>query len=355
MLDYLRWRGDLPLTSVPFGEVDGLILSEMSMLLWEVGLTSKNPETLRSLWPLMNNKHFSFGMSAADDIKLLEFASGCERFENVIMADYLPSCDRDSAMQFAAVTFLLPDGTAFISYRGTDDTLVGWKEDFKMSCSTFIPSQKAALVYLKTIASQFGGALRVGGHSKGGNLAMYASAMAGEGIRKRVVHVYNYDGPGFKDNSLARTIYGRINSVLTYFVPHASIVGLLLNHSERLEIIKSKSRSIFQHDPYSWQVEGGHFVRVSDLSKDSRYIELVIKRCLLMVNEEERLLFIDILFHVLEAANTRKFSKTFLLELFRHPKAVLSSIQDIDQPSKKHFIGILKRIPLAFMPSPKAK
>lgn len=335
ILDYLRWRGDLPLTSIPLGEVDGLILSQLSMLLWEEGLAAGETATLKSLGGRLKGKPFAVGFTAENDVKLLDAVAGSERFGGVVIADYEHAFDDEAGIQFAAVTFSLPDGSLFVSFRGTDNTLVGWKEDFAMTYSRSVPAQEAAAGYLRRAAEGCHGRLYVGGHSKGGNLAMFAAARLEDGARGRIAQVYNNDGPGFNDGALARDIYEKLQGQLLSFVPQSSVIGMLLNHPERYEIVESDSIGIWQHDPYSWQVEGPRFVRRPALAGDSVYVQNVVRRWLSEVEEEERCLFIETLFRVLKSTDARSFGKEFWLGLFTHPREVLSAIQDIDPESRQ--------------------
>ena len=142
-----------------------------------------------------------------------------------------------------------------------------------MALSGAVPAQRDAADYLLWAATAYDGPLRVGGHSKGGNLAMYAATTVDQAVRDRLVLVYNFDGPGLSDCMDAATLYARVAGRLRSFVPQGSIVGMLLAHPDEYAIVRSKSISIFQHDPYSWQVEGPGFVRMPELSGDSRMFE----------------------------------------------------------------------------------
>ncbi len=350
MLDYIRWRGDLPWSCVPFCEVDGLILSQLSMLFWEEGLGCGECRTLCELWPRMKGKPFSVGVTADNDNALLEKAAGCARFSCITLSDYASQFNEKTGLQFSAVAMHLPDSTIFVSYRGTDNTLVGWKEDLCMTFSLPVPAQEAAAAYLREVACRYGGSLRVGGHSKGGNLAMYASAVAEAKIRRRILQVYNNDGPGFKDSAKAHRFYEKIKNKLRFFVPQSSLFGLLLAHPCSPETVKSDGFGIWQHDPYSWQVEGGRFVRMESLTKSSMYAEAAIQKWLSEVSDEDRSLFVESIFRVLSSTEARSFGRDFWMGLLQHPAAVVSSFQDIDPDTKKRVAGILSKLARAALP-----
>ena len=344
MLDYIRWRGDLPWTCAPFCEVDSLILSQLSMLFWEEVLGRGESKTLADLRPLMEDKQVSAGFTEDNDRKLLETAAGCPRFGSIALSDHVSRFDEETGLQFSAVTMHLPDGTLFVSYRGTDNTLVGWKEDLRMTFSLPVPAQAEAARYLKDIAGRCGGFLRVGGHSKGGNLAMYASAAADARTRKRILQVYNHDGPGFKDSAEARRIYRKIDDKLLFFVPQSSVFGLLLDHPCSHQTVKSDGFGIWQHDPYSWQVEGCRFIRMEALTKSSVFVESAIKKWLSGVDDEDRRLFVETMFYVLASTDARSFGRDLWTSLLQHPAAFISSIRDIDARSKARIAGVLTKL-----------
>ncbi|MCR5219430.1 MAG: DUF2974 domain-containing protein [bacterium] len=335
MLDYIRWRGDLPFSVIPLGEVDGLILAQLSMIFWEKGMGRDESRPLSELAQVLKGKTVSAGFTAKNDALLLETAAASARFGGLVLSDFEHDFDEGAQIQFAAVTFHLPDGDSFLSFRGTDSTLVGWKEDLSMSYEMPIPAQAAAAAYFARVAARTGRRLYAGGHSKGGNLAMYAAAQTGPDILKRIIRVYNYDGPGFPDRGEAARLYETIRDRLMSFVPQSSIIGMLLAHPDGYEIVESDSVSILQHDPYSWQVEGCRFVRSPMLTKDSLYIQSVIRRWLAEVDDEERRLFVDTLFHVLGSTDARSFDREFWMGFLTHPGTVLASLQDIDPDSRR--------------------
>ncbi len=337
LLDYIRWRGDLPLETVAFCEVDGLVLSELSMIFWEktaLGRTEE-PASLASLAPELRGEKVSAGFTAEEDEKLLNAAAASRRFGGLTLSDYVSESDQHLEMQFAAVTFFLPDDTVFVSYRGTDSTIVGWKEDFKMAYSRPVPAQASAARYLRRIAAAHGGALRVGGHSKGGNLAMYAAATVEEETRRRIIAVYNNDGPGLSERAGAAALYDNIEDRLFSFVPQSSVVGLLLAHPDRVEVVKSDAGGVWQHNPYTWQVEGGRFLRAPGLTRESVYFESVFGSWLADVSEEELSVLVDTIFAVVSAADVPGFGREFWRSLAKNPGQVMNSIRSVDSETRK--------------------
>ena len=341
LLDYLRWRGDLPMTAVPLGGVDGLILAQLSMLRWENALREGESAPLEALAPAMATKPVSEGFTAENDEKLLALAAPSRRFGGVTVGDYVNTVDDDSTMQFAAVALRLPDGTTFAAFRGTDSTLTGWKEDCNMAFSKPVPAQEAAAEYLNALARRYPGGLRVGGHSKGGNLAMYAASHMEDAARERLLAVYNYDGPGLSDRMDAPALYARVTGRLHSYVPQGSVVGMLLAHPDEYTVVKSNSVSIWQHDPYSWQVEGPDFVTLAELSRDSARFDLTFRQWLAGLDEDDRALLVNRVFDVLCATNSRSFGREFWAGLARNPKSVFAAIQGVDPEVRRRIAKMM--------------
>lgn len=341
ILDYIAWRGDLPFSAAPFNEVDALILAQLSMMRWENGLGPGETAQIRDVFEPMNHPPVSVGFTPENDLRLLRLIAPSVRFGGIVLRGYERAFDERSETQFAAVTLELDDGTAYVSFRGTDSSLVGWKEDCNMAFARRVPAQESAQKYLEAMAHSFPGRLRVGGHSKGGNLAIYAAASASAEVLDRIIAVYNHDGPGLSDKMNADAMYGRIRGRLYSFVPQYSIVGMLLNHPDAYTVVKSNSVSIFQHDPYSWQVEGPAFVHMPGLTRESARFDAGFRAWLGKVDDEDRELLIDSLFDVLSATQASHFGPEFWQGLARNPKTVIAAIQDINSDQRKRITRML--------------
>ena len=304
MLDYLAWRGDIEFTQMPVNAVDALIFSTLSYIQFE-DIVPDNPNQSISLKEAAAGL-FSLSNPAArtrvkKDLELLKAVAESARFDNIRMTFYRSILIPEEDTQFAAVTIFLEDGSAYIAFRGTDDTLTGWKEDFNMSFQASIPAQRLALEYLQEFAAAHPIPLWMGGHSKGGNLAVYAAAKCGELLQKRIVEVYNQDGPGFSSEMMEDEGYRNIVPKLRSYVPQSSVIGLLLEHEEPYTIIKSNQIGILQHDPYSWQVLGANFLQTEELTADSRFLDRTFKTWLADMSNEERSQFFDTVFNLLES------------------------------------------------------
>ena len=341
ILDYIIWRGDIPMDAAPFNEVDGLILSHLALIRWEKGLKKDDAETLAALYPALKEPPVAVGFTEESDQKLLALTAESVRFGSLTVSDFVWVFEDVMSIQFAALTFHLPDGTRLIVFRGTDSTLVGWREDFALAFSKPIPAQDAACVYLARIAKKYPGKLRLAGHSKGGNLAMYAAANAEDDILERIIGVYNYDGPGFSDKIDAASLYMRLGDRLETYLPQGSIVGILLTHPENYAVVKSDAISIWQHYPYTWQVLGGKFICLPALSRDSARLDVVFQRWISTVEEPDRELLVYSLFDVLEATNASNFGREFWQSLVRNPMAVIAAIHRVEPAQRKRMNRML--------------
>jgi len=309
LLDYLRWRGDLPLALVPFGPVDALVLSTLSYVHFD-GLV---PGGVRDSVPLGRTARAYLNLPAArrghcrcgEDLELLRALADASRFASMELACYADRFVPKEETQFSALSVLLGDGSAFLAFRGTDGTLVGWKEDFNLSFLDVVPAQMAAAEYVQELAKEFPGPLRLGGHSKGGNLAVAGAALCPVKTRDRVESVWSFDSPGFTPYLLARPGYQEMLTRIYSFVPKSSVVGLLLTHEEPHTVVESDQKGLFQHDPYSWQVLGPDFVRTEEVDAGSRLIDRTLKDWLAGLTCEQRETVADTLYELLSSGDAK--------------------------------------------------
>lgn len=303
---YLQWRGDLSFTQDPLNPIDALIFSALSYLSFG-GSVKDNPHVPVSLTAAAEE---FFGLPnpeercrAKADISLLAAASKSSRFGNAMLVHYRDTLIPEEETQFAALTFLLDDGSAVLAFRGTDYSLVGWKEDFNMSFQETIPAQRLALQYTQEIAREFNVPLWLCGHSKGGNLAVFAAVKAEPAIQRRILGVYNNDGPGFTDYLMHDPAYKEMVPRIRTYVPQSSVIGMLLEHEEPYIIIKSKQLGLLQHELYSWEVLGKNFIPMEEITADSRFLNQTIKTWLADMSNQERNEVVDTVFELLSVGN----------------------------------------------------
>jgi len=309
MLDYLAWRGDIEFTQLPVNPVDALIFSTLSYIKFE-DIVPDNPnqsislaEAAAGLFSLADPVNRA---RVKKDLDLLKAVAESARFDNIRMSFYRSVLIPEEDTQFAAVTIFLEDGSAYIAFRGTDNTLTGWKEDFNMSFQSSIPAQHLALAYVQEFTAAHPIPIWMGGHSKGGNLAVYAAAKCGQLLQKRIVGVYSQDGPGFSEAMMNDPGYRSILPKVRSYVPQSSVIGMLLEHEEPYTIIKSNQIGIMQHDPYSWQVLGADFLKVEELTADSRFLDRTFRNWLSQMTNEERSEFFDTVFELLESTGAER-------------------------------------------------
>lgn len=347
--DYLRWRGDLSMKVDPFNEVDNLILSQLSYVDFD-GIVPEGNETGISLrevcdryWQIHTEEEISRRTSFVKlSPFLLGLVAGTERFGNMKLAGYVNHVSQKEEAQMSAVQFQLDDGTTYVAFRGTDETLVGWKEDFNLSYSTETEGQRLALDYMKRFFSNTSKRLRVGGHSKGGNFAIYASAFAGPEVLHQIEAVYTNDGPGFREEILNRPEYRLLMERTISIIPQGSVIGMLLGTKRSHRVVGSSARGIMQHDAMSWMVVGNHF-EIAQRSRDSIFMEKTLSRWLDGIDDEERKMFVDQLFAFLEASGARTM-KEVRDNSIKEIKTVLRMAKDLPWQRQKEFMDIVLQL-----------
>ena len=302
MLDYISWRGDIPFSQVPLNSVDTLIFSTLAYTQFG-NLIPDDPFRPVFLYEAVE-RFFAWQdrekrVRDKRDLELLLAAAESKRFRNVGLCFYRDEFIPEEETQFAAMTFLLDDGTAFLAYRGTDYSLVGWKEDFNMSFQDTIPAQRKALAYAREFAEIFPGVMSFGGHSKGGNLAVFAASKCEADARSRIESVYNLDGPGFREYLMGDAGYLELVPRIRTYIPQSSIIGMLLEHEEPYTVIRSSQISLMQHEPYSWEIMAGCFVEAEQMSPDVRFLDATLKHWLAGMTVQERNEFVDTVYELL--------------------------------------------------------
>ena len=238
-------------------------------------------------------------MITSERIELLEVVSKSQRYKEIKVFGFMNDIDDERTKQFAAVCYQWEEGNRWIIFRGTDETLIGWKEDFMMTYSDLIPAQTDAIEYLQKQAETFSGTLNVSGHSKGGNLSLYASAMQEETVQNRIEQIYCWDSPGVHRSILGTEGYQRVVSKAKRYIPQDSIVGMMLESQVPYHIIESQGSGISQHSALMWNIEEDHFVELTELTKNSQLTDQTFKQWTEVVSDEELKLFFDTFFELI--------------------------------------------------------
>lgn len=334
--DYVRWRGDLTLEQSEFNEIDNLILARFSYFPFDKIIRENEIATIKELSRRFSNQDVTkLPILWKDDVELFPLMGNSKRFGGMLATKYINKIDAEQEKQFSAITVLMPDDTIYVSYRGTDNTIVGWKEDFNMSFKSHIASQISAKQYLEEIAKEYPSSkIIIGGHSKGGNIAVYAATFASKEVKDRIINVYNNDGPGFCEDVIETPEYQEILSRVHTYIPQSSIIGRLMNHKEKYTIVESVQRGIMQHDLYSWQLLGKEFVTLKKLTNESEFIDKTIKDWLENVEPEKREQVIDAVFEILNTTEAQTM-KELKANWFANAKTILGTYKNIDSDTKE--------------------
>ncbi len=338
IFDYLDWRGDIPFSVDPFCAVDALILSELSYTKFE-----NIPDDSSQISIIDAEKEFfkvhtieeilaSTSLTARAPLLMKKMNAGA-RFKNTKICNYVNEIDYSNDSQFSASTFILDDDTAFISFRGTDGTVVGWKEDFNLSYLDETAGQRSAVEYLNKIGRDFCLKIRVGGHSKGGNFAVYAASFCNPDIQNELINVFSFDAPGFKSKVIVSDGYKNILPKIQRIVPDTSIIGTLLSHDSEKMVVKSTASGLLQHDGFSWEVLGNSFVN-AEISDISIFIEKTLSNWLENTTDDERKLITDTVFGLFESTGNDTFHK-MSEQKWRTTESIFESIKTIPKEQRQ--------------------
>lgn len=301
IVDYIKVHGGYKISrTAPFCELDAIVLSRFSYLPFhKIKLAEK--ETVASIAKKMRNlKGKDFGWP--EDVDYIEAMGFSNRFKNLKVTDLRSKSSKKITEQFLAITIHINAFKLFISYNGTDNSLHGWREDLNLALLDAIPAQISGVNYFKHIANKYPWKkIYLGGHSKGGNLAMYAAIVSPDFYQNRIIAVYSQDAPGMSQKVIDKDTGVSVLPRITHFIPQDSVVGRLLNHAEKFEVIKSSAKNFWQHNIYSWEVDLTTKTLVrSKSTKKSDFVDKTLDRWLQDANEEQKKEFANLLFKVLE-------------------------------------------------------
>ena len=318
-----------------FKEVDALVLSQFCY----IKLKGMVPEEGIKLKDLYNRSLFDrMFLSTRTPLlnrELLSSMASSSRYRECVIKYHKDIVNKE--LQFSATTFCFDD-FVYVAFRGTDGTIVGWQEDFALSFMSPIPSQREAYNYLKMVVSKEDKDIYVGGHSKGGNLSIYASLKCSD--CDKIKKIFSNDGPGFPESITDSEEYKKIEDKIYKTIPTSSFIGLLLDTSNHYRIIKSNKTGIMQHDPFSWVVKNNSFVYVDKLSSDAVFASRVINRWLSNMDNKKRALFVDTLFDIFNSSNEDTFgdiSRNFMKTV---PMMIKAS-QNLDKKTKEEFNNLI--------------
>ncbi|QQO10727.1 DUF2974 domain-containing protein [Breznakiella homolactica] len=349
LFDYLAWRGDLEFTRDGFNIVDSLILCRLSYLPFGGILPEEDSddavllsEAARQFTAISAKKNSKINdeIILKEDPRFLAELGKTKRFGGLRLSRYVNIIDIEEEKQFSAVTIMGDGILPYISFRGTDNTLVGWKEDFNMSFMDSIPSQLEAVEYLEKTAAALRGRFRVGGHSKGGNLAVYASSFSRPKTQRRIPEIYNFDGPGFNEKIIASAGYNAVRDRIQTYLPQSSVIGMLFEHENNYTVVRSTQSGLMQHDMYSWEILGNDLIRLNSVDNNSKFVDKTLKHWIDSLEPSQRREFSDGLYELLcstDAKTVPELSASWVKKM----GAMIKTISDVDDATRKRLMDII--------------
>lgn len=371
LFDYLKWRNDVSLRAAPFNEIDNVLLSYLAYA--DFGELLHEPKRHVSIETCLKRFCEKHDLANVRDSKhfieraplLLEEMVRGARFRGTKVAHFREVFDKEKVQQFAALVFLLPDGTKYISFRGTDSSITGWKEDFLMSITAETEGAKEAVSYLNDVAASVDGDFILGGHSKGGNFAMYAAAFCEDAVKGRIRKVYNNDGPGFREEIVRSAAYRELLPKITNIVPQTSIIGRLLSNEAAHTVVKSAAAGIFQHDVTTWEVTKDKFVR-AEPDAFSDFVEKSLGTWLETMDDEARKSLVETVFSMIEMTEAETFAE-FGENLFKNTGLIMKGLGRLPKEKRSELTAalgglaeagratVLDKIPKITLPGVEAK
>ena len=348
IFDYLDYVAYDSIYDRPFKELDVLALTELTYLPFdrivpqgdttniEVRLSDAAELVDRTTDFIVTDQH----------LQIVDVLATSKRFKNVKLLNYVDEYDPDVQKQFAAMTYRLTMDVYLVVFRGTDDTLIGWKEDFHMTYMDHVPAQRRATSYLQHVMKEFPkGHFIVAGHSKGGNLATYACSYLPDHLIERVDAIYCYDAPGLNKAIIETEGYQRIAHLVHRFVPQGSIVGMMLEVPEPATIVKSRAFGGFaQHDAFTWMTEKDKFVTLDQTSPDSQQTDETLKQWVREVPDSQLKKFFDTFFGLFLDAGITSINDLMNLKNFSKIKDIFQNTQDLDPTEREMLERLAKQL-----------
>ncbi|MDR0409207.1 MAG: DUF2974 domain-containing protein [Spirochaetaceae bacterium] len=343
VFDYLDWRGDLDFRADPFNAVDNIIFSILSYYPFDGIVTGgfgagtiPLPEAIKELIRLTKENsevenQFIFGDR---QVEFLPRLAETPRYHDCQLCGYVNKVDVEKEMQFAVMTILAPNTPPYISFRGTDTAIIGWKEDFNMIFEDVIPAQIEAANYLTLAGKYLRGKINTGGHSKGGNLAVYAAAFCDEIVQKHIETIYSNDAPGFNKQIITSDRYKAIEKRIQCYIPESSVVGLLFECVKNYKVVKSSENGLLQHDPFSWVVKGKDMEHINSVSRRSIIVNKMLMEWLENMDRHTRIVFVKTLYNIVNEAQIETVHD-FTDNTLKNTALLIKSLSTADSESKK--------------------
>lgn len=339
MLEYLKTYGNRSFMEEPLNEVDSLILcqfaylkfdgmvpdlkeNKLSVTLQELAAHKDYENLFKNTWFVKNNK------------KLFEGMLNSRRFGKMKLNCYVNIIETEWETQFSAITCMLENGNIYVVYRGTDESIIGWKEDLNMAFLDPVPGQAYSVKYLNMVVGKLHQPFYVGGHSKGGNLAVYAAMNCPKEVQERIIKVYNMDGPSFRPEILKKYDYMAIKERTVKIIPQSSLVGLLFEQTADYRVVKSKALGLLQHDPFSWYVRYGRFDDIKQVFESQKFMDDTLNEWILSLNEEQLRTFVDTLYQIISSTQKNNLID-FSMDWMNSINCMVMAGREVDDKTKE--------------------
>ena len=386
LLEYLSWRGDLPLDTYPLNEVDCMVFSRLvyapfdlvlgkgtiekyggavlnmhmadgvsgetpgdsvEKKIEDTGISEENSSEDHSdisvvrllrdvLTEILDTEGFREHLLDPQDEALMRAMVNSDRYALFTVSDFIDHFSTTEESQFCGMTLHISGDLNIVVFRGTDDTFLGWKENFNMGFVDPIGCQLHAKNYLNIVGADLEGKLIICGHSKGGNISCYAGAFCDREIQSRITDIYSYDSPGYVDKVLESEGYGRICDRIHTFVPQSSLIAMILGHKEPFIIIHSVDNQVFhQHNLYTWEVERDHLVGETDTTDTSKLFDNSLKNWLQAMEKPKRMMFVDGMYALSVQMNLKKLSDVKKISMYERVKQTLTAMKTLDPETRE--------------------
>ena len=345
IFDYLDQVAYDSIYDTPFNELDMLMLTELTYLPFDQIVSDQmSPDCTCRLFEAAEKVPQDLSMLVTKNrLKLLEKAASSTRFKNIKLMGYVNDIDPDVQKQFAAMIFKIKPDSYVLTFRGTDDSIIGWKEDFHMTYMDQVPAQKTAVNYLRKAMDALAGQFILTGHSKGGNLASYAASQIEPEYQERIQSIYSYDAPGLNHSVITSQGYQTISDKIKRYIPQGSIVGMMLETPKQAQIVKSTAiGGLAQHDTFTWQISDQTFVLLDNLNPDSLQVDKTLKNWVDSVSDEELKDFFDLFFGLILDAGISSINDLTKLENFNKILTVFENANALTDPEREMLTRLAK-------------
>ena len=347
--DYIDWRGDIEFKNCAFNELDALALTQFVYL----PLGEMVEDNLECDCTLQKASRRYFKNHEGKDESLTMLLLNCgdisrkmmnaERYKNIKLCKFREKYDQINAIQFAAVSAKISENTIVVIFRGTDDTLAGWEEDFKLCYMTPMDAQIEAAEYLKEICEQWDGEVVIAGHSKGGNIGTYAAMCLPDEYKEKIRCVYCFDSPGFLPKIVAGEDYKKIIDKVISYMPQGSVVGMIMYNLGKISVVKSNGKGFMQHSVATWQILGKEFIYENKFEQGSLIFNECTKKWITEIESDKIEEFIHRIFFILKSGNMETFTE-MSSGMPQAISKILKTYSDMDKNSKKMLRDTLKEM-----------